>query len=57
MKLEWKFPFVWFDVVTWRDARALRKWWDSHTIDHFYVVPSRTNPRFYAVVRTSSTQS
>ena len=43
---------LWFDVVTKRDARALARWWNGHTIGWFEIRRSETNPRFWSVVRT-----
>lgn len=44
---------LWFDVIKLRDARLLRKWWTNRgRYRRYYIVPSKTNPRFYALVRT-----
>ena len=44
---------VWFDVIILQDARALKTWWDGHTLHNHSIERSRTNPRFWALVRTT----
>ncbi len=43
----------WFDVISLRDAKALRRWWNAHTLHQHFIVPSSTNPRYYCLVRTA----
>ncbi len=42
-------PRVWIKVVTRRDARALVRWWNAHTV-HYHEV--RRAGRHYEVWRT-----
>lgn len=43
---------IWFDVITMSDAIALRSWWNAHTTHNHRIERSKTNPRFWALVRT-----
>jgi len=40
---------VYFDVITRRDAKALRRWWSR--IGVFDIERSERNPRFWCLVR------
>ena len=43
----------WFEMVTWRDAKLLKRWWNNHgpVGVSFHILPSRENRRFFRVVR------
>jgi hypothetical protein len=44
---------VWFEMLTLRDAKALKRWWNDHTISYFHILPSEHDRRFYRLMKGS----
>lgn len=42
---------MWFDVITWADAKALKLWWNQHSRYSHHIISSPSNSRFFALVR------
>jgi hypothetical protein len=42
---------IWFDLITYKDSKALKRWWYAHTIHDYDIRRSPSNSRYWALYR------
>jgi len=42
---------IWFDLLTYRDAKLLKAWWSRHPTSNYYIARSPSNRRFWALFK------